>query len=94
MLPTIDLDSVVSISEDQISRELDMETCIMNTAAGMFYGVDQVGMRIWQLLHERISVAAICQQLEQEYQVTPAQCREDVLTFLAKLAEQGLITVN
>ena|SRR2546422_2299993 len=83
----------VRIAEDVISRVLDGEAVILGLEAGVYYGLDSVGTRIWELIGERGWVREILARLVDEYDVEPGRCERDLLGLLRELREQGLITV-
>ncbi|NBC19372.1 MAG: PqqD family peptide modification chaperone [Bacteroidetes bacterium] len=66
----------------------------MSVETGKYYGMDPVASRIWELIETPASVEAICAQLTDEFEVTAARCRKDVLDFVSALAEEGLVEVE
>jgi hypothetical protein len=90
----ISLDSVVTASPDQVSCRLEDEVAIVHVKAGVYYGLDPVGARIWELLETPRSVRAIRDTLLAEYQVDPERCESDLLTLLTALREAGLVEVS
>ena len=90
----ISRDSVVVVSSDQISADLAGEAAILHLSSGVYYGLDAVGARVWQLVHEPRSVAQIESTLVQEYDVEASQCLRDVLALLEALAAEGLVEVT
>ena len=81
-----------------LSRRMGLMTADMNGSAvmmdimtGKYYNLGEVGGRIWELIEEPMTVAALVQKLTAEYDVSAAQCRADILPFLAKLVERGLV---
>ena len=91
---TINLLSVVRASPRQVSTELGAETVILGMEKGRYFGLNEVGARIWALVQEPISVTALCDGLFAEYEVSRAALETDVLEILAELHEQGLIQVQ
>lgn len=87
------LSTVVTRSVDQVSCDLGGETVLMCIESGMYYAMDFIASRIWALLEQPTSVATLCTQLRQEYNVELAQCEHDVLPFLQQLAAYNLLTV-
>jgi len=81
-------------SRAAIGTELDDETVILDLDAGMYSGLDAVGTRIWQLLENEQTVAALRAVLLDEYDVSVDQCHQDLLVFLKDLAGQNLIEVH
>jgi coenzyme PQQ synthesis protein D (PqqD) len=77
--------------QDQVSCDLAGETVILNLKSGMYYGLDPVGTRIWNLIQEPRSVHDILGILLQEYDVEPERCEQDLLSLLQELAEEGVI---
>ena len=86
--------SVVVASKDQVSCGLSGEAAILNLSDGMYYGLNEVGARIWSLLSAPIEVAKIRDQIEREYDVDIERCEKDLITLLGKLNDAGLIEVN
>jgi hypothetical protein len=86
--------STVVAARDQVSSDLGGEVAILNLRAGMYYGLDDVGARVWQLLQEPTVVGDIQATIAREYEVEPTRAREDVLALLKQMAEEGLIEVE
>ena len=86
--------STVVAANDQVSSDLGGEVAILNLRAGMYYGLDDVGARVWQLLQEPAVVGDIQATIAQEYEVEPARARKDVLSLLKQMADEGLIEVD
>jgi len=86
--------SVVVGAKDQVSCDLNGEAAILNLKDGMYYGLNEVGARIWSLLSEPITVNRIRDQLEREYDVERDRCEKDLVTLLSQLQDAGLIEVR
>lgn len=86
--------SVVVAASDQISSDLAGEAVILHLGQGMYYGLDEVGARIWQLIQQPCTPAEICGAIVAEYDVAPERCQEDVLALLGELAAAELIEVR
>lgn len=87
-------DSVIVVSRDQVASDLAGETVLLSLKTARYYGLDNVGARIWALVREPITVSAICETIAREYDVAPERCEADVVRFLDELASQGLIEVR
>ena len=92
--PQLDISSIVTHSTNQVACELDGETVLMHIDTGEYFGCDEIGSRIWKLLEEPRSVSAICDVLQQEFDVQRQPCEQDVLAFLKELASESLIEVK
>ena len=86
--------SVVVASSEQISSDLAGEVVILNLKNGSYYGLDAVGVRIWELIQSPRPVAAVRDAIVEEYEVEPARCESDLLALLGKLAAAELIEVR
>jgi Coenzyme PQQ synthesis protein D (PqqD) len=90
----ISLESVVVASKDQVSCSLDDEVAIVHVRAGIYYGLDPVGARIWELITTPRSVRAVRDALLAEYQVDTERCEGDLVTLLRTMADAGLVEVS
>ena len=85
----------VTIPENVVVRELAGEAVLLHLGTGVYFGLDAVGARIWQLLAERQDTEAVLTLLLQEYDVDEFQLRLDLDALIAELiAEQLLIEVE
>ena len=88
------LPTQVEISPEALFQELDGETVLLNLQSERYYGLDDVGTRMWQLLAENGDVAAAFTQLLKEYAVDAGQLEADLATLIGRLAEAGLLTIT
>jgi sulfur transfer complex TusBCD TusB component (DsrH family) len=86
--------ATVVAAPDLLSSAFDKELVILNLKDGVYYGLEDVGARLWSLLQRPITVAAIRDALVAEYDVEPARCGRDVRGLLQDLAARGLIEVR
>ena len=77
-----------------MSRQVGDETVILDLGSGMYFGLDPVGARIWQLLSEGQSLDAVVTSLLGEYEVPEDQLRQDVDALVGELVSRGLIEVS
>ena len=91
---TLTLDSVISATGGQLSADLEGETVILHLGSGVYFGLSDVGARIWELIERPTSVSAVRDVLLEEYDVDAAQCERDVLALLDELWSHTLIEVH
>ena len=94
MSQTISDRSVVVAAKDQVSCDLAGEAAILNIKSGVYYGLDPVGARIWNLMREPREVSEIQNTITGEYDVEPEQCARDLMALLEKLLAEGLIELK
>jgi hypothetical protein len=90
----ISLNSLVVAVKENLSCALGEETAILQMRSGVYYGLDPVGARLWNLLVEPRTVEELRETLLAEYEVEPARCEEDLLALLEKLHSKGLIEIR
>jgi hypothetical protein len=87
-------DSIIVAVEGQVSSDLGGEVAILDLKVGVYYGLDEVGARVWELIQEPRAVGDVRDVLIEEYDVEPERCERDLFALLERLAEQGLIEVR
>jgi hypothetical protein len=90
----ISIRSVVTQAPGQISSDLAGEVVILNLQSGIYYGLDSVGARIWNLIHEPIEVNEVLSILLDEYDVDPESCAADVLSMIMQLNAKELVEIR
>jgi hypothetical protein len=81
----------VRIAEDVVHRELEGEMVLLNLRTGVYFGLDGVGTRIWQLLAEGCTAGQVCERLVDEYDVPAGVCEQDIRAFMTALHEHALV---
>ena len=84
----------IEISSEVLTQEVDGETVILDLKSDSYFGLDEVGTRIWQLLQEQKDIHAISETMMEEYDVDKNKLEEDILSLLTQLDASGLITIN
>lgn len=85
------LEATVSLSPEVLSQEVGGETVLLDLASERYFGLDDVGTRIWQLLQEQGNLRAVYQCMLDEFDVEPDRLEEDLLKHVGELAEAGLV---
>lgn len=88
------LQSTVVATRDQVSADLGDEVAILGVVGGRYFTVGDVAARIWSLVQQPVTVAALVAALVEEYDVSPGQLRTDVVRYLEELAGEGLVAVT
>ena len=86
--------STVRVTPDVLHQELGGETVLLNLANESYFGLDEVGTRVWQVLGETQSANDVVTRLVDEYDVTVDQLRQDVERLITELADAGLVSVG
>lgn len=92
--PTLTRTSLVQRSKRHLWQELGGESVILDLDAGVYYGLSGVGSRAWTLMEAGVRVKALVARLMAEYDVAPARCEEELVTWLQEMARAGLVEVK
>ena len=90
----ISLDTVVVAGSELVTANLDGEVVILGFQSGSYFGLDQVGAFVWDLLQKPQTVAALCDRILQEYEIDQERCEQDLLNLLGQLLDQQLIEIK
>ena len=81
----------ITVAPDIVFREVDGEAVILNLESGVYFGLDQVGTRIWQLIQEHGSLQKVFQTMCDEFDVRSDALERDLLGLMDELCAKGLV---
>ena len=90
---SISPESIVFASKDQISCDLAGEAAILELKSGTYFGLDEVGAVVWNLIAQPRRVTEIRDVLLERYDVDADRCGRELIDLLGALHERGLIQV-
>ena len=85
------LQDTVRISEDVVFRELDGEAVLLNLGSGIYFGLNDVGTRIWSLLGQDGALRSVFEAMKQQYDVVPERLEKDLLELVEQMYSKGLV---
>jgi hypothetical protein len=77
-----------------VTAPVNNELMMLNVEQGAYYSLDPIAARIWELIETPARVQDIVAALQVRYAVSQEECQADVLSFLAKLRENGMIELD
>ncbi len=83
--------SPITIPDAVLHQQLDAEIVLLHLTSETYFGLDEVGSRMWQLLEEHGTTEPVVAAILQEYDVDEATVRSDVDRLVGELAAAGLI---
>ena len=86
------MDRVV-VPSHVLVRFLDKESVLLNIETERYFGLDETGTRMWQLVTAAPKIEVAYEQLLEEYDVQPELLRENLTDLLTRLVENGLLQV-
>ena len=66
---------------------------MLNLETEQYFGLDETGTRMWQLLVGSPSIDAAYQELLVEFDVEPELLRSNLMELLSRLVDSGLLQV-
>ena len=92
---SLGLDTVLRRNGEILHASVSTEEAVMmSVAAGKYYGLNAVGARIWELLETPQSIAQLCAQIEDEFDVDATTCETTVLKFAGDLVDNGIVDAS
>jgi len=91
---SIPLSSTITISSEVLAQEVDGETVLLDLQSESYFGLDEVGTRIWQLLNDHNELQKVFDIMLEEYDVNPKQLENDLNDLVGKLIDEKLIKAN
>ncbi len=91
---TLNLHQTIALSADVISQEVSGETVLLDLESENYFGLDEVGTRIWQLIKETNDLNTIYNTLLSEYEVPAERLQQDLTTLLTEIEGLGLIVLE
>ena len=83
------------LTSDQISSKVAGETVILNHSKGAYYGLNEVGVLVWDNLEKGPqTLDALCEAVTSEYEVDPETCKSDIDVLLKDLISEKLVEVT
>jgi hypothetical protein len=84
-------DSIVRVPEREVSSHLGDEVAILELDRGVYYGLNDTGAFLWNLMQKPVRVNEMRAALVEEFDVDAETAEKDLLRVLADLRDAGLI---
>ena len=85
---------IVSMSPHQVYTTLGSEAVVLELQASNYFGMNDVGTVVWNFLQQPRKVSDIIEHIFNNYEVSAEQAEVEIMSFLQKLADQGLVVVD
>jgi hypothetical protein len=89
----VNLATVVCASPNEVSSRVGDEAAILDLDAGVYYALDPVGARIFELLQQPARLGDVVSTLLVEYEIDEETLRRDVLGFVSDLHDKRLVVL-
>jgi hypothetical protein len=84
-------DAMSVTAKDVMIVDLSGEAVILNKENWVYYGLNGMGYRVWNLIQEPKRIEEINNILLREYDVDSEVCEKDLRAFICEMESQGLV---
>jgi hypothetical protein len=85
-------DAAIRLSKEVLFKVLGDEAVLLDLHSNQYFGLNEVGCRIWQLIPELGRLDAIRDRLVEEYDVSIDQAWHDLKILITELMQRGLVS--
>jgi Coenzyme PQQ synthesis protein D (PqqD) len=78
-------------SQEVAAKVMDGEAILINLSNGIYYSMDKVGGRIWELVEKGYSLEEMVTTIAKRYEVATEQAQSDVERLVAELLQENLV---
>ena len=87
------IDDRLALSDQVVIRELSGESVLLDLKSGLYFGLNGVGTRVWNLVADGGSLRDVNAALMGEFDAPAATIEAEVLRFAGELCQHGLCRV-
>ena len=84
----------LAVPSHVLVRQVENESVLLNLTSERYFGLDEVGTRMWAALTTSPSIQAAYDTLIAEYDVEDARLRQNFEELVEKLVTNGLLEVR
>lgn len=80
--------------KDVHSTVLDGESVLLSLSTGRYYSLNAVGSAVWEQCTGTPSLAAICSNITERFDVTSQTAEADLLDLMVQFRQEGLVHIE
>lgn len=88
---TINKQQKFILSPEVLSQNIDDETVLLDMKSENYFGINDVGSRVLEILRPGADLDSIVETLANEYEVERSQLEDDISELLQQFLDAGLI---
>lgn len=89
-----DLPKTVRISDSVLFQQINNECVLLDMESEQYFGLDDVGARMWQVLSENSDTEKALTLLLAEYDTDEKTMRKDLIKLITELGNEKLISIE
>lgn len=91
---TIPFESRVTVPQGVLVSEVGLESVFLNLKSSNYFGLDEVGTRMWKVLTTSETIQMAYDLLLNEFETSEGQLQSDLDELIQKLSANGLIEIT
>jgi len=84
----------ISVPDDVLMRELEGESVILDLTSEKYFGLNDIGTRMWQIIEDSDTLQQAYDVLLQEYNVEPKRLQRDMKDLIEQLVASNLLRLE
>lgn len=85
------MNTQVRIPPHIMTRRVGEDVVVLDLQSGIYFGLDEIGVRVWGLLEKGETVSAAIAAIAEAYDVAQETVRADVCELVQELLDRGLL---
>ena len=90
----MNLQSVFSVPNTVMARRVGEEIVVLDLGGGEYFGLPEVGGRMWELIVEGKSLLEVSNAIVSEFEIDRSTVQKDLIGLVGDLCGKGLLMVN
>ena len=86
-------ETIVVAAESVAAAEVEGESILLDVNIGQYYGLNEVGARIMEIVQQPTPVSTIREVMSKEYEIDQDRLEHDLASFLEQMIEHQLIRI-
>ena len=87
------LDTMVVRDEDVVAQRVRDETVMVSLKTNRFYALNAIGTEIWAMLERPMSMADLCADLREAFDVASETCIREVSDLIEDMRREELVRI-
>jgi len=84
----------IKISENVLFQEIDNEYVLLNMKTELYFGLNDIGARVWQIISQEGTTDTLIEKIMAEYEVSADALKADISELLNELSKEQLISIE
>jgi len=90
----MNLNQKIVFADTVFAQEVDGEMVLLDMNSENYFGLDEVGTDIWRAIEEKRVLKEVLERLMEQYDVDEEVLKKDLIAFVEKLQDSGLVEVQ